>query len=165
MLAGLADFTLFHSGSHITPHLGPIPPALQLGDHPLDSCVSLFVGVPFNTQQMAAGQTTLSRSGRLPLGANVIVSSPSSSIRSESQRNSAHPCLSCSSLGRRPFLARYTSATTPRKAFLEFPQLCNVICQDGVGAEGLYSPWFFARCQCELTLVPVILSSRSSQCL
>jgi len=46
MLTGLADLALSYSESHVTPHLGPKPPELQLGDHPLDSCVSLFVVVP-----------------------------------------------------------------------------------------------------------------------
>jgi len=108
MLAGLADLALSYSESHVTPHFGPVPSELQFGDHPLDSCVSLFVGAQINSRRMAVGQTTLLRSGHLPLAASVIVSSLSSPIRSESQHwqnswSSAHPCLSCSSLGRRPF--------------------------------------------------------------
>jgi len=68
---------------------------------------------------MAVGQTTLPPAGCPCLEATDMVNRPSSPIRSESQRqqysrNSAHPCLSCLSLGRRPScLARYTSATTP----------------------------------------------------
>jgi len=45
MLTGLADFALCHSESHVTLHLGTIPPELQFGDNPLDSCMSLFVGI------------------------------------------------------------------------------------------------------------------------
>jgi len=68
---------------------------------------------------MAVGQTTLSPAGCLCMAATDMVSKPSGSIRSESQRrqysrNSAHPCLSHWSLGRSlSCLARYTSATTP----------------------------------------------------
>lgn len=46
MLAGLADSALSYFESYVTPHLEPIPPALQFGDHPLNPCVSLFVDVP-----------------------------------------------------------------------------------------------------------------------
>jgi len=76
---------------------------------------------------MAVGQTTLSPAGCPCLAATDMVSRPSGPIRSEFQRrqyscNSAHPCLCCSSLGRRPSrLARYTSATTPG----EFPWMCR----------------------------------------
>jgi len=72
-----------------------------------------------NSWRMAVGQTTLFFSGCPSLTASVRVSHPSSPIRSESQhwqsiQNSTHPCLSCSSVGRRPSLfAQYTSATIP----------------------------------------------------
>jgi len=46
MLTGLADLAMSHFESHVTPHLWPVPPELQFSDHPLDSCASLFVGVP-----------------------------------------------------------------------------------------------------------------------
>jgi len=46
-LAGLAGFALSHSAPYVTVHVGPIPPELQLGEHPLDSCVGLLMGVPY----------------------------------------------------------------------------------------------------------------------
>jgi len=50
MLAGVANLALSHSVSYVTPHFGPILPELKFGDHYLDSCVSLFVGVPNQLQ-------------------------------------------------------------------------------------------------------------------
>jgi len=47
MLTGLADFALSYSKPYVTPHPRPIPPELQFGEHPLDPCVSLLVGVPY----------------------------------------------------------------------------------------------------------------------
>jgi len=75
--------------------------------------------ISINSWDMASGQTTLLFSGCLSPADSVMVNSPSSLIHSESQlwqssRNSAHPCPSCTSLGRCLFLfAWYTSATTP----------------------------------------------------
>jgi len=47
MLTGLADFALAYSEPYITPHARPIPLKLQFGEHLLDPCVSLLVGVPY----------------------------------------------------------------------------------------------------------------------
>jgi len=70
---------------------------------------------------MAVGQITLSLAGCPCLEATDMVSRPSGLIRSESycqqySSSSAHPCLSCLSLGRRlSCLAWYTLATTPEE--------------------------------------------------
>jgi len=126
MFTGLADLTLSHSKPYVAPHLGPVPPESQLGDHPLNSCMSLPGASQNNSRHMAAGQTTLFHSGCPSLAASVRVSSPSLPFRSESQRwqssrSSTHPCLSCSSLGRCPsFFARYTSTTTPGRFSCSF---------------------------------------------
>jgi len=46
MFTGLTDLTLSHYKPYVTPHPRPVPPESQLGDHPLESCLSLPVGVP-----------------------------------------------------------------------------------------------------------------------
>jgi len=55
MLTGLADLALPHSQSYAMPHSGPVPLELQFGDHPLDSCVSLLVGVPYQLLAYGSG--------------------------------------------------------------------------------------------------------------
>jgi len=52
-----------------------------------------------------------------------------------------------------------------REIFFKFSQLCDVIGQDGVGADGLYGLRILASRRFELNPVPVILCSLVSQCL